>query len=918
MGIFLSGKESIARQREAENARRNRAEIREAVSKGHMTRRDLLKWGLISAGGALAVKNGLSPFAQSVFAEVPTGTPLSPFPRRDAAGNIVDKPFIQPLLRLHNLTAHPLTRQGSGSNTQLVWPAGMGESNALRTANTNRITHKVNLAEGTFTGPIGPQEGRPPGEYFAHQRWAELAGGAAGLDGKVSHPMPPVGFVMSVGQIAAGLSYNLANNWPAQGPSKVWTFGEGRLVRGSLPPCLMQARYGESVVNRIYNNLPFFDPGFGTPEFPNKPNPTNGGFGRQEPAIHNHNGHNAATSDGAQNAHFFPGEYYDYNYSLMLARRDTGVTDSLGRDLDTLLGIKRGDLRASTPTNDGGIIPIPGDFREIQGTLWFHDHRISYTSENVYKGFAALLEYFSGPDRGYERPGLSPEADKVNLRLPSGWRNKKTWGNRDFDTYLVVQDVAFDRDGQLFFDINTTDGMLGDVMHVNYQWKPTFKVLPRKYRIRILSGGMSRWIKLAFADSTDPGSAKAVPATVMGNDGNVFPECEYNYLEMDTQATAERYDCVIDFSQGQNPASQVGKKYYLVNMLKFSNGKGPDKALTINQALSSQAQAEDPCLGAIMEFEVVSEVESIDEPGTMNTIANACGANDMSLLKDAGPDWQIPVVQPVRTRVIELTRGADGGGLPFDHPEGPEPWGVKMNGVHSYHADMRRVSNIPRPGDVEHWTINSGGGWGHPLHLHFEEGITLSRTTGLSGMERNKRKDVWHVGSVGNVTFQCTFGEFGGAYVNHCHNTVHEDNAMLIRYDLMRGNTNAKGIDEVHMTVLPTPDPRPEGVRYVQSYYLPEGNPEGFDTGVPVAPVPDIGPVNIVGSVVTVIGKVNNIAGNTWTVGITTVVVDSQTLLDGIPTRGDQVLVSGRTQVDGSILAAGIRELTPLRNRGKA
>src|SRR6185369_4470947 len=109
-------------------------------------------------------------------------------------------------------------------------------------------------------------------------------------------------------------------------------------------------------------------------------------------------------SDGAQNCHFFPGQYYDYNYSLMLARRDAGLKDSLGRDLDTLIGVKRGAARCSTPTNDGGIIKLPGDFREIQGTLWFHDHRISYTSENVYKGFAALLEYFSGTDRGYERP----------------------------------------------------------------------------------------------------------------------------------------------------------------------------------------------------------------------------------------------------------------------------------------------------------------------------------------------------------------------------------------------------------------------------------------------------------------------------------------------------------------------------------
>ena len=103
----------------------------------------------------------------------------------------------------------------------------------------------------------------------------------------------------SVGQIVPGTSYNLANNWPAQNPSSVWTFGEGRLVRGSLPPALVQARYGESVINRIYNNLPFFDPGFNTAGFPNNPNTTNGGFGRQEPAIHNHNGHNGATGSSS-------------------------------------------------------------------------------------------------------------------------------------------------------------------------------------------------------------------------------------------------------------------------------------------------------------------------------------------------------------------------------------------------------------------------------------------------------------------------------------------------------------------------------------------------------------------------------------------------------------------------------------------
>jgi FtsP/CotA-like multicopper oxidase with cupredoxin domain len=833
---YLPRKASGARLREAQHARSNRSEIANALSKRQITRRELIKAGLMTAGGLLLPIHGLSPWAKSAYASVPTGAPRSPYPIAS------DKPFMQPLLRLHNLTPQPLNTTG-GSDAWLMWPDSMGESPAMRRANTNVIRHKVNLANATNSGNLwvegttGPQEGRPPGEAFAHQRWAELVNGTPGYDGEVSHPLPPVGYVTSIGQVAPNLSYNLYNKWHAQEPSSCWTFGEGKFARGNLPPILLQARYGESVINRIYNNLPFYDAQWDASCFPNCGNTSNGGFGRQEPAIHNHNGHNSCDSDGAQNAHFFPGQYYDYHYSMMLARRDAGLKDSKGRDLDKLLNVKRGDARCSTPTNDGGIIKLPGDFREIQGSLWFHDPRISYTSENVYKGFAALLEYFSGPDRGYERPLDSTEANQVNLRLPSGWRNKKTWGNRDFDVYLAIQDVAFDQNAQLYFDIFDTDGFLGDVMHVNYQWKPNLDVLPRKYRFRTLSAGMSRWVKLGISDSLDPGTAKPVPLTVIANDGNLFPQFVRNLPEMDIQATAERYDFVIDFSK-----FKVGQKLYLVNMLLHKDGKGPDKALGMREALTAKAQADDPCLGAIMQFTIASEVPSIDEPGAMNTIANSCGANDMSLVNDPGGDWEIPTVEPVRTREIELVRGADGGGMPYDHPEGPEPWGIKVNGGAAHLADMRRVSNLPRPGDVEHWTIKSGGGWGHPLHLHFEEAKTLSRTTGLHVTERNKRKDVWHVGSVGNVTFQVAFGEFGGAYVNHCHNTVHEDNAMLLRYDLIRGNSNA-GIDDVHITVLPTPNPRPEGVTYVDSCYLKEGNPQGFDTGVDVCAEPGVGPM---------------------------------------------------------------------------
>ena len=77
--MYLPFKASRARQREAENARQNRAEIVKALSHGQITRRDLYRWGIYTATGALALKNGLSPFAPSAFADdIPTGTPRSP------------------------------------------------------------------------------------------------------------------------------------------------------------------------------------------------------------------------------------------------------------------------------------------------------------------------------------------------------------------------------------------------------------------------------------------------------------------------------------------------------------------------------------------------------------------------------------------------------------------------------------------------------------------------------------------------------------------------------------------------------------------------------------------------------------------------------------------------------------------------
>lgn len=85
------------------------------------------------------------------------------------------------------------------------------------------------------------------------------------------------------------------------------------------------------------------------------------------------------------------------------------------------------------------------------------------------------------------------------------------------------------------------------------------------------------------------------------------------------------------------------------------------------------------------------------------------------------------------------------------------------------------------------------------------------------------RKDVWRLREGGEVTFQVKFGEFGGSYVSHCHNTVHEDFAMLMRFDVLNDH------DGIHGKVPRTPNPTPDGVEWLKPEILPEGDPDNSE-----------------------------------------------------------------------------------------
>ena len=748
---------SRIRQREAHNARNNRAEIVKARSLEHVTRRELFRMGIFTSGGLLALKNGLSPFAPSAFAAGPTGTPRSPL--------FGAAKFTQPMPRLSLQTPVALTPTTTGT---AAFPNASPEIDAKRMS--YHTDFSANPSDVRFRNPLtnrGPIEGRPPGPFFAHQRWKDF--------------FPKAAYVMSMGQIRP--NSRLHPNFPAQNPNSVWSWGAGRFARGSLPPPLIKGRYGEPILARLYNNLPV-----------NRAE--NGGFGRNEISTHFHNAHNGGESDGASNGFHFPGTFFDYLWSTSLARRDR-------------INKLATDPRATGPSDSGGLVHVPGDFRELQGSMWFHDHRFFFTAENVYKGNVGVINYYSGPDRGNEELN-----DGVNLRLPSG--SLLGWGNIDFDLNLVVSDAALDPDGQLFFDIFDTDGFVGDVINVNSVYAPYFEVLPRKYRLRIVAATVGRFFKFVLADE----QGSKVPFQFIANDGNLVVN-PITLNELDEQGSGERYDIVVDFSR-----FRVGGKVHLVNLLQQTNGRRPDKALTLTDAL--RGASPDPGVGRVMEFRVVSQVESVDVPGVFHSAADA----DRSVVP-ATLTEPIPIVAPVRERIIEFKRG--GGELKRSDQCVPDcgdaeafPWTVKVNGqsAHSFNAN-RIALLIPKPGEVEHWTVaNGGGGWDHPVHLHFEEGVTIDRGGApIPATEKFQRKDVWRLRPSGRVKFQVQFSEFGGAYVQHCHNTAHEDFAMLHRVQVLNNETG-----EPQAAITPTPHPTADGVTFTTPEIYPEGDPRSLKT----------------------------------------------------------------------------------------
>jgi len=516
-----------------------------------------------------------------------------------------------------------------------------------------------------------------------------------------AHQAPALGFpfpapvVYQVTQKPAQII--VSNQLPAQ---PLWGFD------GISPGPTYVAQYGTPILVRNVNALAGDNSGFGLPSV----------------STHVHNAHTPSESDGFPEDYFAAGQYYDQYYPSSYA-----------------------GFNSTHKPN--------GDIDEALSTLWYHDHRVGFTSQNVYKGLAGFFLLFNQFDTGNETTGF---------RLPTF---------PDYDIPMMFGDRCFDpTTGIMAFDTFNLDGILGDKFLVNGVIQPVLHVHPRRYRLRWLNSGPSRFLQVHLTDLNNLSANNLF--WQISEDGNLLPKPVQ--VPAVAMGVAERADVILDFSKF------AGKTLYLENRLEQTNGRGPTgKVLNAGQ-------------GSLMLKIVVDLPTVVDgsvDPATLPAFYALPSTN------------ATPRVQ--RSFKFDLTRNGE--------------WTI--NGAFFDSAPRFTVQQ----NSVETWSLSNGYGspeWSHPIHVHFEEFQILQGAPGLYPDSRYSssnnwgggwsyggssnwgggstgtnlsRKDVVRLTSRGDVTLFFRFRDWLGRYAMHCHNVIHEDHAMMLRFDIATtGDTNSR------------------------------------------------------------------------------------------------------------------------------
>ncbi|HMG89345.1 MAG TPA: multicopper oxidase domain-containing protein [Chryseolinea sp.] len=293
---------------------------------------------------------------------------------------------------------------------------------------------------------------------------------------------------------------------------------------------------------------------------------------------------------------------------------------------------------------------------------------------------------------------------------------------------LIIQDKRFDGPS---LDYSPTEdeimsGYLGETIVVNGAYSPLASIANTWYRLRLLNGSTARVYNLTLTNN--------IAFHIIGSDGGLLerPEHAMNIL----LGPGERADVLVDFS-----SLTTGTEVFLVSD-KFSkyNEQG-------RQSFS------------ILKFKVERSVTSnFTLPSMLSSISRLAEAS------------------AIRTRSFDISGGGERHG------------GIGGHTINHKSYSIARVDEKVQSGTTEIWEFdNSTGDEVHPMHIHGVQFQVLQRIGGRNELDVMEKgwKDTVLVMAGERVRIIMTFPEYRGLFVLHCHNLEHEDDGMMLNYEII-------------------------------------------------------------------------------------------------------------------------------------
>jgi FtsP/CotA-like multicopper oxidase with cupredoxin domain len=323
------------------------------------------------------------------------------------------------------------------------------------------------------------------------------------------------------------------------------------------------------------------------------------------------------------------------------------------------------------------------------------------------------------------------DSEEQKLNLPSG----------DFEIPLVIQDKRITSGYDLDYSPTMNDimtGYMGSNILVNGVHNPYTDVSTRNYRLRVLNGSNGRIYNLALSNGES--------FIVIGADGGLLTSPKtVNSLLL---GPGERADLIVDFSN-----STVGTELFL-------------ESKTFSAGTSQGTQS-----FRIMKFKVTrKEDDAFTLPAKLSAINS------------------IPESEAIKTRTFDISNSSMGnmGGMGNMGNSG-----MMMKGMHQINNkvyDKSRIDETVQSGTTEIWEFdNSKGTEPHPMHIHAIQFQVLDRVGGRNSLIASESgwKDTVMVLPGEKVRVIITFGQNRGIFVLHCHNLEHEDDGMMLQFEVI-------------------------------------------------------------------------------------------------------------------------------------